>query len=103
AEAVLGYPLLRRPDQRSGGDRRPRRIRDPAVRGRQQAAIAARRADGHPAGPRDAMKAFYLVLCFPLLAGVGFGVARSLLSAMYRQRASMVLARELGGVHRLSF
>jgi membrane protease YdiL (CAAX protease family) len=47
------------------------------------------------------MKALYVVVLFPLIAGLGWGVAKALLSLVYRQRAFLVMMQESGWLHLL--
>jgi membrane protease YdiL (CAAX protease family) len=42
---------------------------------------------------------FYVVLLFPLIAGVGWGVVKPLLSLRYRERAGVVMMRQSGWLH----
>jgi len=47
------------------------------------------------------MKALYVVVLFPLIAGLGWGVAKGLLSLVYKQRAFLVMMQESGWLHLL--
>ena len=42
---------------------------------------------------------FYVVLLFPMIAGVGWGVVKLLLSLAYRERAGTVMMRQSGWLH----